>query len=59
MKQALAYTMFFGMVFSLPAAADDASLQFNRGIGVDPVTCPASPLVCAGSGSVVLNIVRG
>jgi hypothetical protein len=61
MKQALAYTMFFGMVFSLPAAADDASLQFNHGIGVDPVTCPAptTPTPCAGTGTVVLNVVRG
>jgi hypothetical protein len=60
MKQALAYTMFFGMVFSLPAAADDASLTFNHGIGVDPVTCPATPAICAGSsGTVVLNVVRG
>lgn len=63
MKQALAYSIFFGMVFSLPAAADDASLTFNRGIGVDPVTCPAPttpPTPCAGSsGTVVLNIVRG
>jgi hypothetical protein len=43
-----------------PAAADNASLKFNRGIGVDPVTCPASPAVCAGSsGTVVLNVVRG
>ena len=59
MKQALAYVMFFGMVFSLPAAADDSSLQFNHGIGVDPITCPAAPAVCAGAGTVVLNVVRG
>jgi hypothetical protein len=59
MKRALAYTLFFGMVFSLPAAADNANLQFNRGIGVDPVTCPAAPAVCAGTGTVVLNVVRG
>jgi len=59
MKKTLAFTMFLGMVFSLSAAADDASLQFNRGIGVDPVTCPAAPTVCAGAGTVVLNVVRG
>jgi hypothetical protein len=68
MKQALAYTMFFGMVFSLPAAADDAVLQFNHGIGVDPVSnvtgCPATPLPCVTGVTgapltVVLNIVRG
>jgi len=51
------------MVFSLPAAADDPSLQFHGGIGVIPVTCPVStpsaPKVCAGSGTVVLNVVRG
>jgi hypothetical protein len=30
-KKSLACTMFLGVVFSLPAAADDASLNFNRG----------------------------
>jgi hypothetical protein len=45
------------------AAADDQgnnnpSLTFNRGVGVDPLLCPASG-VCAGTGTVVLNEVRG
>jgi hypothetical protein len=44
-----------------PAAADDngnnPSLTFNRGVGVDPITCPAMT-TCAGTGTVVLNVVR-
>jgi hypothetical protein len=56
MKQALAYTMFFGMVFSLPAAADDPSLTFNHGIGVDPVSnVTGCPTTCV----VTQNVVRG
>jgi hypothetical protein len=66
MKQALAYTMFVGMVFSLPAAADYAVLQFNHGIGVDPVsnvTCVPSATSCTTGSSVAVkvteNTVRG
>ena len=36
MKKALACTMFLGVVFSQPAAADE--LKFKRGIGVIPVS---------------------
>jgi len=46
MKKALACTMFLGVVFSLPAAAQTPPLQFKGGIGVIPVSsvinCPAS-----------------
>jgi hypothetical protein len=38
MKKALACTMFLGVVFSMPAAADDTSLKFKGGIGVIPVS---------------------
>jgi hypothetical protein len=58
--------MFVGVVFSLPAAADDTSLSFNRGIGVIPVssvTCVPSATPCVtGSTTVVTvsqNEVRG
>jgi hypothetical protein len=54
MKKALACTMFLGVVLSLPAAADDTSLTFNRGIGVIPtssVTCvPSAPPCVIGPG---------
>ena len=65
MKKALACTMFVGVVFSLPAAADDASLKFKGGIGVHPVSavinCPASPAPCVTGPPVTVNrnIVRG
>jgi hypothetical protein len=65
MKKALACTMFIGVVFSLPAAADDASLKFKGGIGVIPVSsvidCPASPALCVTGPPVTVNrnIVRG
>jgi hypothetical protein len=65
MKKALACTMFVGVVFSLPAAADDASLKFKGGIGVIPVSsvidCPASPAPCVTGPPVTVNrnIVRG
>jgi hypothetical protein len=64
MKKALACTMLLGVVFSLPAAADDTSLKFKGGIGVIPtssVTCSATP--CVPSSTVTLtvtpNVVRG
>jgi hypothetical protein len=38
MKKALVSLAFVIVVSSLPAAADDASLKFKRGIGVIPVT---------------------
>lgn len=66
MKRALACTMFVGVVFSLRAAADDTSLEFNRGIGVIPVssvTCVPSATSCVtGSTTTVTvnqNVVRG
>jgi hypothetical protein len=64
-KKALACTMFVGVVFSLPAAADDASLKFKGGIGVIPVSsvidCPPSPAPCVTGAPVTVNrnIVRG
>jgi hypothetical protein len=66
MKRALAYTMFLGVVFSLPAAADDASLSFKGGIGVIPVssvTCVPSATPCVTGPTVTVtvnqNVVRG
>jgi hypothetical protein len=66
MKKALAYTMFLVVVSSLPAAADDASLKFKRGIGVIPVTsvtCVPSATPCITSPTetvtVTQNVVRG
>ena len=59
---AMAASAFLMSATAGPAAADDngnkPSLTFNRGIGVDPVTCP-SGTTCAGAGTVVLNVVRG
>jgi len=63
MKKAFAYTMFLGVVFSQPAAADD--LKFKGGIGVIPVSsvinCPALPAPCVTGSPVTVNrnIVRG
>jgi hypothetical protein len=63
MKNAFACAIF--LVFSLPAAADDTSLNFHRGIGVIPVssvTCapPATPCVTSTSTvTVTQNVVRG
>jgi hypothetical protein len=64
MKKALTCTMFLGVVFSLPAAADD--LKFNRGIGVIPtssVAClPSAPPCVVGPNVTVTvnpNVVRG
>ena len=55
MKKVLTCTMFLGVVFSQPAAADDAKLRFKGGIGVHPVSS-----VVAGPPVVVnRNIVRG
>jgi len=65
MKKALACTMFLGVVLSLPAAADDASLKFRGGIGAIPVssvTCVPSATPCVTSSGVVTvnqNVVRG
>jgi hypothetical protein len=62
MKKAFAFMMFVGVVFSLPAAADDASLKFKGGIGVIPVSsgtaadCGTPPAPCT---AVNRNIVRG
>jgi hypothetical protein len=62
MKKALACTMLLGVVFSLPAAADQP-LQFKGGIGVHPVTVgvavsPTLPTAAVVE-SVTRNIVRG
>jgi hypothetical protein len=57
---AMAASAFLMSAAAGPAAADDnGSLTFSRGVGVDPITCPAMPAVCAGVGTVVLNVVRG
>jgi hypothetical protein len=50
MKKALACTMLLGVVFSLPAAADDTSLKFKGGIGVIPV----SSVTCVPSATYLL-----
>jgi len=61
MKKALACTMFLGVVFSQPAAADE--LKFNGGIGVIPVSSgvavPPTPATAPVVESVNRNIVRG
>jgi len=64
MKKALACAMFLGVVFSLPATADDTGLKFKRGIGVIPVssvTCvpSATPCVTGPAVTVNQNVVRG
>jgi hypothetical protein len=65
MKNAMACTMFLGLVFSLPAAADDTGLKFKGGIGVIPVSsvinCPALPMPCLTVPAVTVNrnVVRG
>jgi hypothetical protein len=66
MKKALACTMFLGVVFSLPAAADEPSLTFKGGIGVIPVssvTCVPSATPCVIGPNVTVtvnqNVVRG
>jgi hypothetical protein len=65
MKKTLAHTMFLVVVFSLSAAADDASLKFKRGIGVIPVTsvsCVPSATPCVTGTEIVTvtqNVVRG
>jgi hypothetical protein len=66
MKKALSYMMFLVAVSSLPAAADDASLKFKRGIGVIPVTsvsCVPSATPCVTGSAVTVtvtqNVVRG
>jgi hypothetical protein len=60
MKKALACTMFLGVIFSLPAAADE--LKFKGGIGVIPVSsgvavAPTPPTALVVE-SVNRNIVR-
>ena len=60
---AVAASAFLMSATAGPAAADDKgnnkpSLTFNHGVGVDPLLCPASG-VCAGTGTVILNVVRG
>jgi hypothetical protein len=66
LKRALVCTMFLGMAFSLPAAADDTILNFNGGIGVIPVssvTCVPSATPCVTGSTVTVtvnqNVVRG
>ena len=66
MKKALACTMFLGVVFALPASADDTGLKFRGGIGAIPVssvTCVPSATPCVtGAGvpvTVNQNVVRG
>ena len=55
MNKVLTCMMFLGVIFSLPAGADDAKLRFKGGIGVHPVSS-----VVAGPPVVVnRNIVRG
>ena len=60
MKKALACTMFLGVVFSQPAAADE--LKFKGGIGVIPVSSglaiPPTPATAPVVESVNRNIVR-
>jgi hypothetical protein len=60
---ALACTMLLGVVFSLPAAADDSGLKFSGGIGVIPVSsvgnCTANPCVTGPPVTINRNIVRG
>ena len=61
MKKALACTMFLGVVFSQPAAADE--LRFKGGIGVHPVSAGVAVAPTAATAAVVesvsRNIVRG
>ena len=61
MKKALACTMFLGVVFSQPAAADE--LKFKGGIGVIPVSsgvaASPTPATAPVVESVNRNIVRG
>ena len=61
MKKALACTMFLGVVFSQPAAADE--LKFKGGIGVIPVSSGVAVAPTAATAPVVesvnRNIVRG
>jgi hypothetical protein len=62
MKKALACTMFVGVVFSQPAAADE--LKFKGGIGVHPVsagvavapTLATAPVVESVSRNIVRNV---
>jgi hypothetical protein len=61
MKKALACTMFLGVIFSQPAAADE--LKFKGGIGVIPVSSGVAvsptPATAQVVESVNRNIVRG
>jgi hypothetical protein len=66
MKKALASTIFLGVMFSLPAAADDTGLKFKGGIGVIPVssvTCVPSATPCVTGPTVTVtvnqNVIRG
>jgi hypothetical protein len=62
---ALLCTTCLGVVFLLPAAADDGGLRFKGGIGVIPVSsvtgCPALPAPCVTVPAVTVNrnVVRG
>ena len=61
LRKALAWTMFLGVVFSLPASADE--LKFKGGIGVIPVSSGVAvsptPATAQVVESVNRNIVRG
>jgi hypothetical protein len=63
LRKALAWTMFLGVVFSLPAGADDTKLRFKGGIGVHPVSAGVAVAPTSGTAPVVesvsRNIVRG
>src|SRR6266566_8200738 len=61
LRKALACAMFLGVVFSLPASADE--LKFKGGIGVHPVSSGVAVAPTSGTAPVVesvsRNIVRG
>src|SRR6266436_3496997 len=63
MKKVLVCTIFLGVVFSLPAGADDTKLRFKGGIGVHPVSAGVAVAPTSGTAPVVesvsRNIVRG
>jgi hypothetical protein len=63
MRKALACMMFLGVVFSLPAGADDTKLRFKGGIGVHPISAGVAVVPTSGTAPVVesvsRNIIRG
>ena len=62
-KKILTCAVFLGVVFSLPAGADDTKLRFKGGIGVHPVSAGVAVAPTPGTAPVVesvsRNIVRG